>query len=116
LDQPFYRWTFGAQLALYAAAIGGYLVRDSRKKVRWLNVPYAFCLLNWAAVVGFLRFVNGRQQVTWETRAGRQTPGLIPRREALRRPMRAEQHHERRQLGANRRGARRAGARSAGPR
>ncbi len=71
LDQPFYRWTFGAQLVLYTAAIGGYLIRNSKKKVRVLNVAYAFCLLNWAAVVGFLRFVDGSQRVTWERTAGR---------------------------------------------
>ena len=74
LDQPFYRWTLGAQLVFYAAAVGGYLIRDSKKKVRWLNVPYAFCLLNWAAVMGFLRFINGRQRVTWERTALLEAP------------------------------------------
>lgn len=78
LDQPFYRWMFAAQLALYAAAIGGYLIRHSKKKVLLLNVPYAFCLLNWAAVVGFLGFVSGRQRVTWESAVGRKTSSWSP--------------------------------------
>jgi cellulose synthase/poly-beta-1,6-N-acetylglucosamine synthase-like glycosyltransferase len=73
LDPPFYRWVLGAQAVFYAAAIGGYLLRDTVKNVFFLTVPYAFCLLNCAAVVGFLRFVNGRQQVTWERKAGRET-------------------------------------------
>ena len=75
LDEPFYRWTLGAQIALYAAAIGGYLFRDSRKKARLLNITYAFCLLNWATVVALFRFIAGQQSVTWErTPAWTSTP------------------------------------------
>jgi cellulose synthase/poly-beta-1,6-N-acetylglucosamine synthase-like glycosyltransferase len=70
LYEPFYRWALGAQIVFYAAAIGGYLIRDTVKPHFFLNVPFAFCLLNWAAVVGFFRFINGRQHVTWERRAG----------------------------------------------
>lgn len=66
LSQPFYRWTFAAQVALYTAAAAGYLMRNARKRFLFLNVPYLFCLLNWAVVAGFFRFVNGRQRVTWE--------------------------------------------------
>jgi hypothetical protein len=29
-------------------------------------VPCAICLLSWATVVGFVRFLTNRQQVTWE--------------------------------------------------
>jgi biofilm PGA synthesis N-glycosyltransferase PgaC len=65
LHEPFYRLTLAAQLALYAAAGGGHLLRNSRRKNRLLGIPYAFCLLNWAVVVGLLRFVRGRQRVTW---------------------------------------------------
>jgi poly-beta-1,6-N-acetyl-D-glucosamine synthase len=61
----FYQAMLGAQLALYAAAGAGYLLRNSRVKNRLLGIPYAFCLLNWAVVVGLLRFINGRQRVTW---------------------------------------------------
>jgi hypothetical protein len=66
LDEPFYQGTLSVQFVLYAAGMGGYLLRNSRKKVRSLSVPYAFCLLNWAVVVGFARFLNGSQRVTWE--------------------------------------------------
>lgn len=66
LSQPFYRWTFVAQAVLYTAAAAGYLMRNARKRFLFLNVPYLFCLLNWAVVAGFFRFVNGRQRVTWE--------------------------------------------------
>lgn len=66
LDQPFYYFTIAAQLIFYVAALGGYFIRDSHKKNRLLNIAYAFCLLNWAVVVGFVRYINGHQKVTWE--------------------------------------------------
>jgi hypothetical protein len=31
-----------------------------------VTIPYVICLLSWATVVGFVRFVTGRQRVTWE--------------------------------------------------
>ena len=65
LDVPFYRWTFAAQVVFYAAALGGYLLRDARR-VPILTVPYVFCLLNYATAVAFSRFVRRRHHVTWE--------------------------------------------------
>jgi biofilm PGA synthesis N-glycosyltransferase PgaC len=61
----FYQMTLAAQSALYTAAGAGYLSRNSRRKNRLLGIPYAFCLLNWAVVIGLLRFMSGRQRVTW---------------------------------------------------
>ncbi len=65
LDVPFYRWTFAAQALFYAAAFGGYLLRDARR-IPVLTVPYVFCLLNYATAVAFSRFIRRQQQVTWE--------------------------------------------------
>lgn len=77
LDRPFYRWMLGAQIALYVAALGGYLFRHSKRRIFVLSVPYAFCLLNWAVVVGFLRYISGRQRVTWETMPARVRSALV---------------------------------------
>jgi len=85
LDALFYRCTLGAQVALYAAAFGGYRIRDAAKSAFFLSVPYTFCLLNWAVVAGFLRFVSGSQRVTWETAAARDLPGAPPVRVVTRR-------------------------------
>lgn len=63
---PVYRVLFALQLAFYAAALGGRCLRNSRGRILFLNVPYAFCLLNWATVMGLLEFLAGRQRVTWE--------------------------------------------------
>lgn len=65
LTQPFYRWTLAAQIFFYAAAAMRHVLNRRGKRMFLLDVPYAFCLLNWATVVGLLRIVSGRQRVTW---------------------------------------------------
>ena len=55
-----------AQVALYAAAAAGAVLRDRRGPLaRLLAVPYAFCLLNFTTLVALGRFVTGRQTVQW---------------------------------------------------
>ena len=66
MDRLFYRWALLGQIVFYAAALGGYALRNARRKIPFLAVPYVLCLLSWATVVAFLRFVTGRQRVTWE--------------------------------------------------
>jgi cellulose synthase/poly-beta-1,6-N-acetylglucosamine synthase-like glycosyltransferase len=88
LGEPSYRFTLAVQAALYLAAAGGHAIRHSRRKLRLLNVAYAFCLLNWAVVVGFWRFVSGGQQVTWQQAAG-PTPSPRVARPGYRRSARA---------------------------
>jgi cellulose synthase/poly-beta-1,6-N-acetylglucosamine synthase-like glycosyltransferase len=66
LGTPLYRLTFAAQTLFYLAALEGFLLRDARRRIRLLMVPYTVCLLNWATAVAFYRFVTGRQQVSWE--------------------------------------------------
>lgn len=65
-DNIFYRWLFLVQGMFYAAAYLGFLTRGVHKRPFFLNIPYAFCVLNWATVIAFFRLLNGRQQVTWE--------------------------------------------------
>src|SRR5207248_10520623 len=70
---PFYRLMLAAQLAFYGVALGGYVAGGARRRLGVLSVPYVFCLLNAAIVVGLARFVSGRQQVTWDNASGRWT-------------------------------------------
>ncbi|MBI3621534.1 MAG: glycosyltransferase family 2 protein [Nitrospirae bacterium] len=65
-DSLFYRWVLGGQLLFYAAAVGGYALRKARRRIPLLSVPCVICLLGWATVVAFLRFLAGRQPATWE--------------------------------------------------
>lgn len=66
LDMPVYLFLFILQIIFYSAAFAGYLSETFARKTPFINVPYTFCLLNWATVVAFFRFTAGRQAVTWE--------------------------------------------------
>jgi poly-beta-1,6-N-acetyl-D-glucosamine synthase len=69
LDRTFHQLTMAAQLAFLLLALAGYLFPGIRRATPLAIVPYAICFLSWATVVGFVRFVTGRQQVTWEQRS-----------------------------------------------
>lgn len=60
-----YRWMMACQLTFYAAALAGRAMPRSRRRLV-IVVPYTMCLLLWATMIGFLRFVTRRQQATWE--------------------------------------------------
>lgn len=64
--EPFYREMLLAQIVFYLTALCGHALRNARRKIPFLSVPYTICLLNWATIVGFSRFVAGRQLATWE--------------------------------------------------
>jgi cellulose synthase/poly-beta-1,6-N-acetylglucosamine synthase-like glycosyltransferase len=66
IDVWLYRWTMGAQVVFYAAALVGHGQRQTRRRSILFTVPCTVCLLSWATVVGFVRFVTNQQQVTWE--------------------------------------------------
>jgi hypothetical protein len=69
LASPFYRATLALQVLLYGAAlleqIRPRLERRGRVARILFGVPYAFCLLQAATLIGFVRFVAGGQPVTW---------------------------------------------------
>ncbi len=69
-DAGIFRALFVLQLLFYGAAALGYFTRHAARKPFFLNIPYAFCLLNWATVMALVHLLNGRQQVTWERTAG----------------------------------------------
>ena len=69
LDQPFYRFTLGAQLGFYAlAALGSLAVGPSGVR-RIASAAYYFVTMNLAIVVGFWRFLRHSQAAAWERTA-----------------------------------------------
>ncbi|MUG98974.1 glycosyltransferase [Scytonema sp. UIC 10036] len=60
-----------SQIVFYLLAILGIGTKHSnygflRLVSKLCYIPYVFCLLNFSALVGFIRFVNQEQTVTWE--------------------------------------------------
>jgi poly-beta-1,6-N-acetyl-D-glucosamine synthase len=77
-DVFLYRLMLLGQSAFYIAAIAGWLQAQSPGSraagyLRFLAVPYAICLVNWATIVAFVRYVTGNQRATWE----RPTPAPV---------------------------------------
>jgi glycosyltransferase involved in cell wall biosynthesis len=70
---PPYQWFLAGQIAFYAAAVAGCLQRRANRRLVLLTVPYTVCLLSWATVVGFFRFVTDNQPVTWD-----RVPATVP--------------------------------------
>jgi len=72
LDGWFYRLTLAGQMLLLGLAALTSVVPGLRKRIPAVVLPYTICFLCFATIVGFLRFVSGRQSVTWD----RTTPAL----------------------------------------
>jgi poly-beta-1,6-N-acetyl-D-glucosamine synthase len=65
INDTLFAGAFAIQLVFYGAALIGYGVKRRDYDLKWLNIPYTFCLLNWATVIAFWRFIRGQQRVTW---------------------------------------------------
>jgi cellulose synthase/poly-beta-1,6-N-acetylglucosamine synthase-like glycosyltransferase len=70
LASPFYQLTFALQVFVYGAALYEHALRSRTPRRRGaltglLGTAYAFCVLQAATVVAFVRFAAGRQTVTW---------------------------------------------------
>lgn len=65
LDHPFNRLTMALQIAFYALAVAGYLWQKKGKLPRILGIPFSFCLVNLAALVGVARFLMGKTSGRW---------------------------------------------------
>jgi poly-beta-1,6-N-acetyl-D-glucosamine synthase len=61
IEQPFYMILFVLQVLFYLLAILGL-----KLKSKLTYIPYYFCLVNYAALLGTLRALTGKRQSTWK--------------------------------------------------
>lgn len=54
------------QFAFYALATAGFVFKRFKLSVKVLHVPYYFCMMNYAVLAGYVRFLRGNQSVVWE--------------------------------------------------
>lgn len=67
INSTFYRIVFLGQIAFYGlAALEGFLERKRFWKKGLGYLPYMFCLLNYCALMGFVRFASGKHKAAWE--------------------------------------------------
>lgn len=65
-NHPVYRILFVAQMLFYLWALLGFFFRHRLQKVRYALTGYFLIAMNLAFLVGFIRFLTGRKEVTWE--------------------------------------------------
>lgn len=66
LGRPIYRVFFVGQLLLYSWAALGFVFRDRLRHVRYWRLGYFMLVMNVAFLVGFVRFLIGRAEGTWQ--------------------------------------------------
>lgn len=64
--RPAYRVALAGQLAFYAWAFLGFVFRRRMQRVRYALVGYFLLAMNLAFLVGFVRFLAGREEATWQ--------------------------------------------------
>ena len=66
IDIPFFQVIFILQVIFYMSALTGYLWQKSGKTPFIFGIPFSFCLVNLAALVGVVRFLMGKKSGQWE--------------------------------------------------
>ncbi len=66
LGRPAYRFLLAGQLLFYLWALVGFVFRERMRKVRYALVGYFLLAMSMAFLVGFLRFLAGREEATWQ--------------------------------------------------
>ncbi len=66
LASGFYQLLFALQLLFYGSAALGCFLERMGLRVRFLYIPYYFCLVNAAAPVGLFSMLRGKKLSTWE--------------------------------------------------
>lgn len=54
------------QIAFYSAALVGYYLENRRIRLKLLFIPFYFCMMNYAVILGLIRFLNKSQKGMWE--------------------------------------------------
>ena len=62
----FYAIFFYVQNFCYYVALAGWFFENKKIKIKLFYAPYYFVMINYATILGILRYVKGRQSVNWE--------------------------------------------------
>ncbi len=54
------------QSAFYVAAVVGAILESKSIKIKILFIPFYFCMMNYATILGTIRYFKGKQSAAWE--------------------------------------------------
>lgn len=63
---PIYISILQIHLLFYFAGFAGWIFENRSIRIKPLFVPYYFILMNYAVIIGFFRFIKGKQSSSWE--------------------------------------------------
>ncbi len=63
-----YKICMEMQVIFYILAVTGAMLRNKKRKFKVFYLPFYFCLMNLAAIVGFWQFAHGNVKVVWNPR------------------------------------------------
>ncbi len=66
LPNNFYSIFFYFQLFMYLLALLGWFLEGRKFRFKILFVPFYFVIMNYASILGIIRFLKGKQSVNWE--------------------------------------------------
>ena len=65
-QRGFYAIFLLAQIVFYAFVVAGWLFACRNMRIKAFYIPYYFFFMNLSMFLGFFRFINGKQPVTWD--------------------------------------------------
>ncbi|TWI96341.1 cellulose synthase/poly-beta-1,6-N-acetylglucosamine synthase-like glycosyltransferase [Mucilaginibacter frigoritolerans] len=66
VDEKFYLLFFFAQILFYVLALLGLILEKRQIRIKALFIPYYFCIMNYAVLMGIIRYFNTTQSAIWE--------------------------------------------------
>ncbi len=63
---PIYMFLLLGQLTFYFLAILGWILEEKHLRIKILFIPYYFCVMNYAILVGIEKYFSGEQSSVWD--------------------------------------------------
>src|SRR5690606_18141366 len=65
-ERLIYNLMFGAQVAFYLLAFLGYRLEKKELKIKIAFIPYYFCVMNYAVLIGAFKYFTKKRSAVWE--------------------------------------------------
>jgi biofilm PGA synthesis N-glycosyltransferase PgaC len=65
-NNALYNSIFAAQILFYLLAFLGFIMEKRQIRIKALFVPYYFCVMNYAVLMGIIRYFTKKQSAIWE--------------------------------------------------
>ena len=61
-----YQLFLAGQVAFYGMSLFGWMLEARQVKVKIFFIPYYFCMMNYAVILGIFRYLAGKQSAVWD--------------------------------------------------